>query len=247
MNALIGYTGFVGSNLLEKINFEHLFNSKNIKSIVNQKYDLVICSGIPSAKWMANNNPVEDLENIKLLINCLYKIKCNKLILISSIDVFQKTFDNPTLIKCNETHHPYGYNRYYAEIEIKKYFRDKLIIVRLPAIFGKNLKKNVLYDLINNKFYKKLNLCDTYQWYDIKDLADDLEFIYMSNMSEINLFGEPISMEEIVKEFFAVDLNNMFYDSQNSIKYDLNVSTDYLIDYWITKNETMEKLKNFLI
>ena len=35
MNALIGYTGFVGSNISNQIKFDFLFNSKNIHEILN--------------------------------------------------------------------------------------------------------------------------------------------------------------------------------------------------------------------
>ena len=69
MNALIGHTGFVGSNLLETMSFECRFNSININEILDNKYDLVVCSGIPSLKWYANKNPDEDLENIKNLVD----------------------------------------------------------------------------------------------------------------------------------------------------------------------------------
>jgi len=246
MKAIIGHTGFVGSNLIKRMKFDHMYNSKNIDLISNFKYNLIVCAGIPSAKWYANQNPKEDMKNIKQLINNLIQTRCDNLILISSIDVFQKTFDNPGLEKCVLSHHSYGYNRYYAEIELKNHFKNKLTIVRLPALFGENLKKNSLFDLMNNKFYKKLNLCDTYQWYDIKDLSDDIEFIFKSNVSEINLFGEPIAMKEIVDDFFKINIDDMFYDCERAIKYDLKVGIDYPQDYWIYKDETLEKLKKFL-
>ena len=38
-NCLIGYTGFVGSNLNSQAQFENLYNSKNIDTIENQEFD----------------------------------------------------------------------------------------------------------------------------------------------------------------------------------------------------------------
>jgi len=36
-NALIGYTGFVGTNLMKQFKFDFLFNRKNINKIIPPK------------------------------------------------------------------------------------------------------------------------------------------------------------------------------------------------------------------
>ena len=69
--ALIGNTGFVGSNLLRTKNFTHLFNSTNIHQIVNADFSEVICAGVSAAKWQANLYPEKDIENINKLIEFL--------------------------------------------------------------------------------------------------------------------------------------------------------------------------------
>lgn len=246
MNSIIGYTGFIGSNIIEKMRFDYMYNSKNINEISIHEYDLVVCSAIPSLKWYSNKYPKEDWKNISELINYLKDVKCNKFILISTIDVHKKTHNNPTNIKCDENHHPYGYNRYRAEIEIGKIFENKLIIIRLPSVFGNNLKKNVLYDLINNKLYGKINLCDKYQWYDLRDLSNSIDFVLKNNIFEINLFSAPITMKEIVDEFFSkMGSDNFYYDCDNAITYDLNTTYDHF-NYWCDKDEIISKLKNYL-
>jgi len=245
MDAIIGHTGFVGSNIIEKMKFDFMYNSKNINEISNHEYDLVICSGIPSLKWYANKHPKEDLENINKLLGNLVSVKCNKFILISTIDIYKIGFNNPKFIKCDKNHFPYGYNRYLAEIELQKIYGDRLVIIRIPALFGNHLKKNILYDLINNDLYKPLNLCDTYQWYDVRDLTNDINFILKNQILEINLLSEPIRIKEIVDEFFQIDLINSFYDCNSAEKYDLGVNYNSM-NYWNTKDEIMNKLKNFL-
>ena len=58
--ALVGYTGFIGSNLL---NFQKKiikYNSKNIKKIKNKKFDIVICAGTSSKIWLSKKKPLED-------------------------------------------------------------------------------------------------------------------------------------------------------------------------------------------
>src|SRR5579863_8216902 len=86
--ALIGYTGFVGQNLHFKHKFTNLYNSKNISTIQNQTFDLMICSGIPATKWLANKYPIDDLNNINTLLTHLKTITVTKFILISTIDVY---------------------------------------------------------------------------------------------------------------------------------------------------------------
>ena len=49
--ALIGYTGFIGSNLLDFNKEIRKFNSKNIHKIKNKEFDIVICAGTSSKIW----------------------------------------------------------------------------------------------------------------------------------------------------------------------------------------------------
>ena len=58
--ALIGYTGFIGSNLLSFDKNITKYNSKNIHKIKNKKFDLVICAGTSSKIWLAKKKPYED-------------------------------------------------------------------------------------------------------------------------------------------------------------------------------------------
>ena len=51
--ALIGYSGFVGGNLLRQRSFDACFNSSNIEAIAGRSFDLVVCAGAPAEKWKA--------------------------------------------------------------------------------------------------------------------------------------------------------------------------------------------------
>ena len=82
-NALIGYTGFVGSNLAEQAPFEHLYNSKNIEEMNGEHFDTVVCAGVSAVKWLANKEPENDRANIAKLEATLASIKAKKFILIS--------------------------------------------------------------------------------------------------------------------------------------------------------------------
>ena len=87
--------------------------------------------------------------------------------MISTIDIFK----NPKYVDENspvdtEGLQPYGYNRYQLEKWVRDHYSEALII-RLPSLFGKGIKKNFIYDYINvipfmlneNK-YKDLQLSD---------------------------------------------------------------------------------------
>lgn len=149
MKALVGYTGFVGSNLYAAGDFDAVYNSKNIEEAFGTEPDLLVYAGLRAEKYLANNAPEKDMELIYQAEENISKIKPKKLVLISTIDVFKvpNGVDEATQIDTVDLH-PYGYDRYQLEIWVRENYPDALII-RLPGLFGKNIKKNFIYDYIN--------------------------------------------------------------------------------------------------
>ena len=149
MNALVGYTGFVGSNLYEAGEFDAVYNSKNIQEAFGTNPDLLVYAGLRAEKYLANNEPKKDLEQIRIAENNILRINPKKLVLISTIDVFKKPsgVDENSVIETDGLH-AYGYNRYLLECWVRENYPDALII-RLPGLFGNNIKKNFIYDFIN--------------------------------------------------------------------------------------------------
>ena len=149
MKALVGYTGFVGSNIYAAGDFDAVYNSKNIEDAYGTNPDLLVYAGLRAEKYLANNAPKKDMEQIIQAQENIAKINPKKLVLISTIDVFKnpKDVDERTVID-TENLHPYGYNRYQLELWVRENYPDALII-RLPGLFGKNIKKNFIYDYIN--------------------------------------------------------------------------------------------------
>ena len=147
--ALVGYTGFVGSNLCANGNFNALFNSKNIEQAYGTNPDLLVFAGLRAEKYLANNAPQMDMALITQAEENIAKINPKKLVLISTIDVFKtpRNVDETSKID-TENLPPYGYNRYQLELWTRQNFSNALI-VRLPGLFGKNIKKNFIYDFIN--------------------------------------------------------------------------------------------------
>lgn len=150
-NALIGHTGFVGSNLMLQTTFTDLYNSKNIEEIRGREYDVVVCAGTPAAMWLANNHPEQDLANLQALADILKTVRAKHFVLISTIAVYQQPvagFDESSL--CFESQLAYGRHRRHLEVELASHF-SHCHILRLPALFGANLKKNFIYDLMNQE------------------------------------------------------------------------------------------------
>lgn len=149
MNTLVGYTGFVGSNIYAKGIFDAVYRSADIKDAYGTEPDLLIYAGLRAEKYLANHAPERDMEQILRAEENIEKINPKKLVLISTIDVFKepKGVDETSPIETKGLH-AYGYNRYQLELWVREKYPNALII-RLPGLFGINIKKNFIYDLIH--------------------------------------------------------------------------------------------------
>lgn len=151
MNALVGYTGFVGSNIYASAGSEIdlVYNSKNIEQAYGTNPNLLIYAGLRAEKYLANSAPEKDMRLIEQAETNIERIHPKNLVLISTIDVFKapNDVDEDSDIDTHDLQ-AYGYNRYQLELWVRKNYPDALII-RLPGLFGRNIKKNFIYDFIN--------------------------------------------------------------------------------------------------
>ena len=174
---LVGYTGFVGSNLANSHNFSGLFNSKNITDAFDKNPDLLIYAGIPARKFYANQNPKEDLAIIQNAMENIEKINPKNLILISTIDVISNPKDFYETDQTDKSKlQPYGFNRLLLEEWASSNFNN-CHIVRLPALFGHNLKKNFIYDIIN----PIPSVIETAKFNELSEIKSNLNDYYHNN------------------------------------------------------------------
>lgn len=247
MKILVGNTGLIGQTLKEKIKFDFEFNSKNICEIEKcpDNCDLYL-SCLPATKWLINQNIKEDILNIQKIISILEKRDYNNIFLFSTIDVYT---DSP--LEVNEDYNPnisglnYGSNRLLFEHMVSKFINYKHVyIFRLPALFGKFIKKNVIYDLLNNNNVDSINLNSYYQWYNLNNLVDDVYNLVSKNSESnlFNLFTEPIYTEHLVSE--------IFYEFKLKVKKDLityNWKTKYSLNgYMYSKENILNQIREFV-
>lgn len=147
--ALVGYTGFVGSNIACKYPFDKKYNSQNIGEAFGTHPELLVFAGIRAEKFIANSEPEKDLQSIKEAISNIQKIAPKQLVLISTIDVYESPISVTEDAKIHEKRlSAYGANRYFFEQSLRKLYPE-MVILRLPGLFGKNLKKNFIYDYLH--------------------------------------------------------------------------------------------------
>lgn len=146
---LVGYTGFVGSNIAAKHDFKYKINSKNKAEALGKEPKLLVYAGLRAEKFLANSNPEKDMDTINEAFEQIKGINPGKLVLISTVDVYKNpvAVDENTIID-TEGLAAYGLNRYRLEQMVREQYEDALII-RLPGLFGHGIKKNFIYDFIN--------------------------------------------------------------------------------------------------
>lgn len=149
MRALIGHSGFVGSNLKAAARFDGLFNSRNAGDLAGRSFDLAVCAAAPATMWAANRDPAGDLAGIDALVAAVSGARIGRLVLISTIAVLDDAaagYDEANA--AFETAMAYGRNRRHLEVALAARVPHTHIL-RLPALFGEGLKKNFLFDLLN--------------------------------------------------------------------------------------------------
>lgn len=247
MKVLIGSTGLVGSTLKETIDFDYEFNSKNIhtfEQVVPDGCELWL-SCLPATKWLVNKNLKQDMENIMKILTIIKYKTYSRVILISTIDVYN---DSPML--CDESYKPnfgglsYGSNRLMFEYLVDKFLtKDDYKIYRLPALFNNKIKKNVLYDLINDNNVTSINRNSYFQWYNLNNLHKFISETCETERTVFNVFTEPLKTLEIIELFPQHKDKIPFID--NGVVYDYKTNLTEL-GYIQTAEQVLKEIKELV-
>jgi nucleoside-diphosphate-sugar epimerase len=247
-SALIGYTGFVGSNIAAKHSFDDLYNSKNIADIHGKTYDLVVSAANRAEMWRINQEPEKDLSEIKEFISHIEKANIKKLVLISTVGVYKQAngVDEDTPID-QEGLLPYGKNRYYLEQFCRDHFDTT--VIRLPGLFGPGLKKNVIFDLLNDNNTDRIHADGIYQYYNLENTWKDIALALQHNLLLVNFATEPVSTREVAQQCFGIDFANRptditpaFWDMHSKYGEVFGSENPYLY----TKAQVLDDIKLFI-
>jgi nucleoside-diphosphate-sugar epimerase len=241
VSALIGHTGFVGGHLQSNFSFREKYNRANILEIQGLKTDLIICAGLPAEKWKANSDPDSDWLNMANLSQLISTIEADKAILISTIDVYQPPREvtetsQPNLIGTEA----YGRNRAWFELFFRAKFPDSLI-VRLPGLFAPNLKKNLIFDLMNKREdqYSNVDGESEFQFFDITQISKVINIALQHQLSTLNIATEPLFAQEIA-DIFKVQLST----GKKKLNYQMKSNHESLFHgengYLFSKEETIQ-------
>jgi nucleoside-diphosphate-sugar epimerase len=194
---LIGHSGFVGGCLLKQTQFTGLYRSSNIHEIDNGVFDLAVCAGAPAMKWIANRDPAGDRKNIDSLMAHLSTIKCKQFVLISTVDVFNNPIGVDESTQIDESGlHAYGLHRRLLEKFVQNQFTNHLI-VRLPGLVGPGLRKNVIFDFLNNNNLHTIDSRGVFQFYPMVNLWWDIQRALNAGLRLVHLTAEPISVADV--------------------------------------------------
>ena len=221
-NLIIGHRGFVGSNLSRQFKNVIGVGRQQIKALAGCSFGDIYCAAPQAQKWWANQNPEQDRLEVDILINDIKRLACTRhFILFSTVDVYDPPLAVDELCKPSEMSHPYGRHRFILEQEVLDFFGSNARVIRLPALVGHGLKKNVIYDLLNNNNVDQINPNSAFQWFNLDRLPSVIDLAKRLGDGDIlNVVSEPVSTASVLDKWFA-DTKELLNWKMPPIVYDV--------------------------
>ena len=220
---VIGGNGFIGSEVVSALKKNSISCVSVIRKDCNllafdevkqyflqyktQNLDIIFTASIVRRKNDSGSASEDNILMIKNFIKATYSHQINSFIFLSSIDVYHNnslSLNESTKLLPNK---PYSISKLSSEIMLKKVFKDKLIILRMPGVYGINDKNGSIIGkftkLIKNNtelklFSKGLQYRDYLYVEDIPKVIISLMEGSFSGIFNLST-GKSIRLVEIIK------------------------------------------------
>lgn len=203
--ALVGWTGFVGGVLDRQIQPVARFRSTDVERLADADVDQVVCAGAPAEKWRANADPEADARSIGRLVDALRASRARSCVLVSTVDVYSDSRGADESVPADTAQEQaYGRNRALLEEFVTGHF-EQSVVLRLPALFGPGLKKNLVFDLIHQPGARFAHEDSSFQFYDVRDLWGHALLAQDAGLRVVNLATEPVTSAQVARECFDVE------------------------------------------
>ncbi len=155
---IMGGDGFVGSAFVRQCEVRNLdweaVELDNYDQFRGKSCDLLINAAGNSKKYLANQDPVRDFEySLVALLRSFQDFQFSSYVYISSIDVYsdhsnpEKNREDAAINIADLSH--YGFHKFLGE-NIVRHYLPRWLIVRLGGVLGPGLKKNPVFDLLDD-------------------------------------------------------------------------------------------------
>jgi nucleoside-diphosphate-sugar epimerase len=233
---LLGHRGFVGSNIAHHFPEAIGAGRKEIQALQSERFLHVYCAAPQAKKWWANQNPDLDKAEVAQLIDCCRNLQVEGLFyLFGTVDVYDPPQNVDETVQPSLSSHPYGANRAWLELELHEIFGSRFRIIHLPALVGMGLKKNIIFDLLNNNNINQINPNSYFQWFNLSHLPDIIRLSRVLTESPVlNVVSEPLHTPMIVNRWFPEWSQELNWEA-SPIRYDVQTihgrnGTRYLYD-----------------
>jgi hypothetical protein len=205
--ALIGHTGFVGSNIAVAHEFTDLYNTSNIETIRGRSYDLVVSAAARADSHRINERGAEDRAEIDAFLDLLATVDIGRLVLVSTVCIYPgDTSPDEATPLTEEGLTPYGANRLHMERALRERFAT--LALRLPQLYGRGLKKGIVYDLLHDYRVEYIRPDGRFQYYDLRRLWADTQTALDAGLDALNLATPPLTSARVAAECFGRDIAN---------------------------------------
>ena len=142
--ALIGSTGAIGQEIFDNISkknnvYVDTFTRKNIESLLNSEYDIVICAAPSSGKLKTNLGLDNRDKDIEKLCKVIEEVKTERFILISSQSAI------------NEEDKPYGKVQKRVMDSVLSHHKNYTVYM-VDTLYGPSLNKGFISDIITKRW-----------------------------------------------------------------------------------------------